>query len=459
MGMAMSGLEDIVYLLLGVRVGGQMKVRSGLLILLSFLLCSTETLNAAIGERWRAPFGGAETQADRKDSPLTFQEIVDLVADRNPALKSLRHDLDAARHRLRQAGLWPNPEFETEIDEFGLDAPGFQESEITVALAQEFELFGQRGARKDLFRAGLRAEELHTRIAAYDLYLKTKSLFYTLAHAAEQLRWTESSVGLAEGILDNVTFRISRGAALQSELQLARLELQRAQLEHMEARQELETARTSLVSLWSDEPTGITVRVAPEPDFDLVLDRLMGLTAKADSSRHVLQLAHQIDVIQAEKHLASTEAKPTVTLRGGYKRLESNDSNSLILGIAVPLPLWDRNQHSNRSLEAQLRSAEYEMKQARLDANVIIHTGTTRLRQLVERHAALEAQMLPIAEEAFVTLREAYQAGRVPYTSLLEAERSLVGLRFEHNDVVLSIHQQIIELERIVGLTVCTDNY
>ena len=74
---------------------------------------------------------------------------------------------------------------------------------------------------------------------------------------------------------------------------------------------------------------------------------------------------------------------------------------------------------------------------------------------LVKRHTTLESTLLPVAEEAYATIHNTYRAGRTPYTSLLEAERSLVGLRFEHNDLVLSIFLQIVELERIVGLTVC----
>ena len=425
------------------------------LILMPFLFITAAASPAFAQERWAVPFDVTSADVIREDSLLTFQEIVELVADRNPGLKALPLELDAARHRLRQAGMWPNPELEAEIEEVGWEAPGIKESELSISLSQEFELFGQRRARRGLSQAGVYATEFQTKLSAFDLYLETKERFYVLAHALESFRLTGISVRLAEHVFENINLRIGKGAALQAEQLMAQLELQRAELERADAEQELYAAKISLGALWGGETAAAALEPVPEPDFNLVLVRLEALAGESDSTRHVLRLLHKADIIKAQRRLAMAEARPSLRFTGGYKRLQGSDSNSLLFGVAVPLPLWDRNQHNRRSLDAQLQSAQHEIEQARLETKVSLRSGVARLRHLVERHTTLESTLLPVAEDAYTSMHSTYRAGRIPYTSLLEAERSLVGLRFEHNDLVLSILLQIIELERIVGLTVC----
>ena len=135
--------------------------------------------------RFQPPFDSVSSVED--SGLLVLDEVLSLVATANPTLRALGWRNEAARGRLLQAGLWPNPELDAEIEEFGWDAPGVKESEIAFSLAQEFEFFGQRGARKGVAQAEMGAIETQTRISAYDLYLETKHRFYTLFHAQDRL--------------------------------------------------------------------------------------------------------------------------------------------------------------------------------------------------------------------------------------------------------------------------------
>ena len=159
-------------------------------------------------------------------------------------------------------------------------------------------------------------------------------------------------------------------------------------------------------------------------------------------------------MIRAEKQLASVETRPAITLSGGYKRLEANNSNSLLFGISLPIPMFDRNQGKTAALEAQQRSNEFEQEQARLETKAFINSSISRLNQLISQHLALDTLLLPTAEMVFKTFQETYDVGRIPYTSLLEAERSMIELRYEHNDVLFAIYEQLIALEHITGIRI-----
>lgn len=408
-------------------------------------------------DSWRSQFDIADTRMVSVDSILSLDDILKLVAVENPVFRSFDFQLKAANGDLRQAGLWSNPELEAEFEEIGWDAPGFGEFEFTVSLAQEFEFFGQRGARRNTARAGINATKLQTKLAAFDLYLETKQRFYTFAHAQQNVILSHTSLELAKEIVGNITYRLEGGAALHSELLLAQLEEQRSQLALDQAKQDVMAIEATLVCLWNGAPSGLRVSCSTEPDFTKSLEYVTSISSRIDSTRDIVQLHSEAALLHAEKRLAVAEAKPTIVLNGGFKRLEVNNSKSFLFGVSLPIPFFNRNQGVRETINAKLRSLEYEIEQSRNETRATIQSQTIRLKQLLDKHTTLDSLLLPTAEHAYRTLHNDYEAGRVPYTQLLEAERSLNDLSFEHNDMLLAIQEQIIALEYLTGVAMRVD--
>ncbi len=408
-------------------------------------------------ESWSTPFDTAAAVADPAAGALSFSDALRLTAAKNPTLKSLAFERLAAQAELEQAGLWSNPELELEFEEFGWDAPGWGESEMTLAIAQEFEFFGQRGARKGLARAEIDATDWQARVTAFDLYLEVKGRFYELAHAQRRLELSRASVQLAEEVVTSIGFRTEKGAALQSDLLLAQLEGQRARLTLDEAQQQVAVAAAALAVLWGGEVSDLAVNAEEEPDFGALLRQVASFEQSLDSTREVARLHRSSDIVRAEQVLAAAEGRPTVTLSGGVKRLEEPNANSFLLGVSLPLPLFNRNQGTRDKLDARLRSLDFQIDRERLQSAAGIGSQTSLLRQLVRRHDALDSLLLPTAQDAFEQLRQAYEAGRLPYTQLLEARRILYELTLEHNDLLLAIHEQTISLESLAGVPLRID--
>lgn len=405
---------------------------------------------------WQPPLDSSVTTTDSA-AALGLPEVLALVARDNPVLLAGQWKEEAARGTLRQAGAWPNPELEAEIEEFGLDAPGWRESEVTLLLSQEFEPFGQRGARKGVAGAGLSAARWQARVAAFDLYLDTRLRFYALVHAQQRVNLARESLQLAQAITEDIARRIEQGAALQSELMLARLESHRASLALTEARGGQQSARSELAALWGGEPSLVTVTAdSLAVAFDSLSDEQV--SRLVDSSRAVLNYQQEINLTRARQSLAAAEARPSLTLTGGYKRIRSDRSNSLVLGVALPLPLFNRNRGTTASLDAEGRMLEYEREQARLSAVAALRSGLTHMRQLVNRYRAIDTLLLPAAEATWEEFDRAHRTGRIPYTSLLEIERTLIELRFEHADIRFAIREQQVALERLIGRPLHTAN-
>ena len=402
--------------------------------------------------RWQAPFDKSRSSSG-SDSLVTLQRVLDLVASGSPLLSSLDYREKASRSLVDQAGKWANPELAADLEELHFGSPGFSESELTVSLSQEIDLFGQRTAGRKLASAEHDATRTQTKVAGYELFLETKSAYYSLAHAQMELELTKASVKLSESVVENIKHRMSSGAALELELLLAQLEMQRHQLHLSESEQKLNVARMSLVSMWGGEHGRIAAEDLEEPDESVIDAGLAELERSIDSTRILLELAGEANILEAQMNLARREAYPSIGLNGGFKRLMADGSGSFLVGFSLPLPLWDRNKSSSESLRARRQSIDYDIRSARVESRTAIRTGVARLNRLIEQHRLLDDQLLPTAEETCASLKTAYQAGRISYDGFLEAERFLVELRFEHNDMLLAIYEQIIELERITGVT------
>ena len=95
---------------------------------------------------------------------------------------------------------------------------------------------------------------------------------------------------------------------------------------------------------------------------------------------------------------------------------------------------------------------EYNIESTTIESNAIIKSNILQLKKSINTFNTIDSLLLPTAEKAYRTLQDAYEAGRVPFTQLLEAERALNDLNFEQNDILLTIQEQIIFLESLTGV-------
>lgn len=431
-----------------------MKGRFCILMALIQAVFLTFFTNVKAADYWQAPYDSTTVIMKADISVLSLDDALKLVASKNPSFKSFDFQVQAARQNLRQSGFWSNPEIEMEIEELGWNAPGLKESEFTVSFSQELELFGQRSARKKAAKALIDETELQVRVSAFDLYLKIKERYYALAHAQQKVILNRKSLELIGEIVDNINYRLNQGAALKSELLLANLEEQHALLELDQAKQDVISLEAALTSLWKAKPHGVKVALYEDDEITYLLDKITTMSSNIDSTRDLIRMQSGLRLLYAERELVTVEARPTITLRGGFKRFEVDNSKSFLVGISLPFPLFNRNQGTRKSLDAQLQSMKYDIEQEKAETQSRIESITIQLTHLKERHTAMDTILLPTAQDVYQTLKGSYDAGRIPYTQILEAKRILIALGHEHNNIILEIQQQIIELERITGTVV-----
>ena len=407
------------------------------------------------GLYWQVPFPSSQPMFDPDDT-ITFHEVLYLISQGNSDLKALDKYLQASLDNHRQVSLWPNPEFELELENLGWNAPGFSESEMTILLSQEFDLFGQRKARRRTSELELEYAKWENRKVAFEIFLDAKLGYYRLTHAQNHLSLARQAVELAYTIYNDIENRIAQGAAPQAEFLLSQLEYQKTQLRMYEAERQVTDASRKLSAFWGQQDSAIVVFSRNNSEH-VCFKNICELIIETDSSNRIITLDFQKRMRELEGNLARAEAKPLVTLSGGIKRAAGDDFNSFVVGFSFPLPFLDRNQGRTAAFKAEADALKYEIRQEERRLTAEINSHISRILQLDEKLEIIDTLLLPTAEKTYQVLHQAYQAGRMPHSSLLEGERALIDLRFEKNDVYLEIREEQVALETIIGISL--DDY
>ena len=71
-----------------------------------------------------------------------------------------------------------------------------------------------------------------------------------------------------------------------------------------------------------------------------------------------------------------------------------------------------------------------------------------------ERAVRLQRDMLPGAEDAYARTREAYAAGAVRSLDVLDARRTVFGLRDQRLEALAGYHEATVDLERLAGVPI-----
>jgi outer membrane protein TolC len=133
--------------------------------------------------------------------------------------------------------------------------------------------------------------------------------------------------------------------------------------------------------------------------------------------------------------------------------VEEVDVNTFVVGLGLPLPLFDRRAAAIEVHAALARSHELEYRNARIETRREIEIRVAHLQRLLDRLQRIDAVVVPAQRAAFDALQTAYGIGRVSYSDLLDSERGYLELLRERNDVGLAIVEERLAVEELIGTT------
>ena len=363
-------------------------------------------------------------------SRMTLREACALSLLRSPVLAAYSHEIRAADARKMQAALLPNPEFSVETENLHPKV-GTGDSpvrETTVSLSQTVELAGQRGnrIRSALFEKDLAGWDYEAK--RLDVLTETARAYVDLVAAQERLKLAQEMSALAKELTDVTAKRVEAGKVSPVEQSKANVFLATRKMAEARSKGDVATARRTLAAQWGAQQAEFS-EAAGLLDTAGRVPSLESLAAHLRSNPDLARWSAEIALRRSRLSQARSERLPAVQIGGGVKVEDESDNRSYLLGMSIPLPLWDQNQGAVREARANLDKAQAE----REAAEVVLARDLTLAHQTLQTMQAeaqtAEKEVLPQAQQALDAARTGYEQGKLGQLDLFDAERTLVEVR------------------------------
>ena len=390
---------------------------------------------------------------------LTLKRALALTLMNNPELKVFSLETRAAQARQLQAGLWPNPELEIEVEEAGGtgDRSGFDAAETTILLSQLIELGDKSQKRKKVASFEKQLAGLDYQNKRLEIFSEAAKAFIAVLKAQEKLQLSSELVKLSEQSFEAVEKRVDAGKDSPLEKTRASVALANVKIMHRETQRNLEYAGKQLASFWGqDKPlfeqaAGDLNTIEQLPASENLINQLK-LTP--EYSRWEAEIKKSRAVLDLEK----AKAVGDITIGAGIQRFNETDDNAVVFGVSIPLPLSDRNQGAKQEAVYNLAKSREEQKAAWLKLQNEFNRAYQELTNSLSQATSLRNEVLPGALEMFNAAKTAYQEGKVDYLNVLDAQRTLFEVRNEYIESQAAYHTAKMDIERFIGQGIETIN-
>ena len=445
-------------------------IRLAIAVMVAVALTGCRSDPLALSEPWASPrplgaelktYRPAASPQDAESSfeafkeptgELSLRDAMAVAVARSPRLRAFGWEVRKAEALALQAGLWSNPELEGEIENFGGtdEFSGTDAAETTISLAQTFPVGGDIGRRRQLANIEAQLAGWDYEAARIEVLTEATRRYVVVLSAKRRIEVAREALDLAERVQTTTTTRVKAGDAPPLEAVRASVPVANAQVTLRRAERELAASRKRLAMTWgSSEPrfgklTGSLTNLAPPPPAER-------LVALLNENPAVARWATEISARRAEVELARAEATPDVTGRFGFRYDDADDASGLVVGIALPLPVFDRRQGDMLAARLGVSSAEERRREASLRLESMLSVAYAQLANAYDEAAAIRDVALPPATEAFDVTRRAFENGDLSLIDLLDAQRTLFDLQTRHVDALIDYHQAAADIESLIG--------
>ena len=369
---------------------------------------------------------------------ITLVQIVKKAFANHGEIKIAALEVEKAKARLTQAELRSNPTLEVEHTSGRfVGSPG--DRELGVGVSLPLDVYGQRKRRVDLAKAEITLKEAELVAKQRELSGQIFGTYSEALAAARELQVLEELLGLDTETARFVQIRVNEGETPPLELNLLQTEIERLRSRRHLAEGNLQAAISKLkfyAGVPFEEPLRLReeISTASLPQLPTTIETSIAVGLRNRPEIRLAELDEQLAA--AGLRLIRSQSKPDVTAYSRYThgRAGFDDprgeffqkDRSLTFGIAIGLPIFNRNQGSKAEAEITIRQAQERRVFAEQVIKNEIVTAFQRIEAAARALAILERAVLPRSKENIEKIRQVYQIGELKITDLIAEQRKLL---------------------------------
>lgn len=390
----------------------------------------------------------------RAQTPLGLAEAVRSALQSRASLQAEAERVSVAEGLRKQAGLFPNPEFQFQNENLRPGQTYTRDVDTLALINQPLDILGKRRQRVSVAEEGRNHAQSEYQLARWQVTQRVKLAYWAARGAQEIRRAWNTTLENFQKIIEYHAGRLSVGAIAEQDFLRVRLEGERlkvsadlATLDANRSRVELlrEMGRADFEELVLTEPLEPVAGVTPAG-----IEQVLAQRVEIQVARAALRQA------EANAKLQQVSGRPDLNLTLGYKRTQLPDAlsgvNTALASLRITLPVTDKNQGNRAAAEAEVRRQRQLLASAEAEVRADYYAA---LQEYEFRRQELLNTLEPLhqhAEEISRIAAAAYAEGGTDLLRLLDAER--VGLEAElaRTRGLVEYRQSMARLESAEGV-------
>lgn len=366
-------------------------------------------------------------------------------------LQAVRQEILAGYGRRVQDTLWSNPRIDASVEEVAGEKGGFNGSQVTISLSQEIPINGvlslkDRVAEKEQEEVRWRYEEELFSFSS-DIYLAYHQVLLVEKREQALISFGDS----AADFLEKVKNMTESGKT-------PKVDILRAEVLQINAKTKLNHAQSSKLIARQNLASLLVCDISQVPVFKAITDIPEPAIPSWPQLREMLKQAPLVKKLQAnreglslKKSQLKAEVWPNPEVVVGGRRNYAENQNTLVFGLGLSLPVWNRNQGSIYEVNALIEKNIQEQKSAWIELERELFAAYQRAdtsRQNLENY---RTKVLPALEETFMLVRRAYEEGKVSILEVIIAQQAQLETQLDFWQEVENFYTAIASIYKIVG--------
>ena len=396
----------------------------------------------------------ALAQAPPNERFLRLDELERLALANNPTMAQAEAIVNGVLGRLTQVRHYPNPIVGYSADDVTAREPGRAKHRFWAQ--QTFITAGKRGHTADAVAQERVHAEAEREMQRLRIVTAVRMLYYEALGATRLVQIRRDLATNAQDAVETSEELFNVGQADRPDVLEVEIEARRTELELEKAEHDLERVWTELAAMIGQPDLPVSP-LAGDLEADVpALDEQTIRTRILTESPQLKIARARLEHAKASLARARAERIPNFFVRGGagynFDRAESGREvgTEFFLELGIPLPIFDRNQGTITTAEAQRRVAEGELRRSELAIRTRLAGALRSYRDAIRTAQRYRAGVLQNAQQSYDLYLARFGEMAAAYPQVLIARRTLGQVRAEYVRSLVDAWQSAALLEGLL---------
>ena len=391
---------------------------------------------------------GGEAQ-DGQPPKLTLAYLSRLGMESHPLLRRDAARINSAAGQSLQAGLYPNPAFDTNNPQI---FNGTQGTALNVGFTQELVVKG----KLRLDRAAAMRAQQQSQFALvqdrYSLLAQIRNQFYQTLAAQYRVDVLNRLLKLTDASVKISQERAKGGTGDQTEVLLLTIDYDRTRADLENAMRMLDGERKQLAAivgypgLVQEQVVGSLEATPPSFDEEYMQQFVTSENALVQISKL------DIDKNQILLKRAEVEPYPNITIGPAYQYGFNKTQEQFWMTVTFPIPTSNRNQGNIQSARADIKDSVDTLGTVQLELLRKVADLSSTHRGALEQAEQYKSRIIPDARESLRLARSGFEAGVFEFSVYLQAQRTLMDVAKDYVDILERVWTSAADLSGLLQM-------